>query len=182
MSPLVSEKLALPPEAQDAWNRLNQRQQAFCLAYFECGNGAEAYRKAGYEAAAFNAAAAASWRLLNHPDIRTVIQAMLELYRLTPETAARKLHEALEATDTKFFTHEGQVLSEREIIDWRTRMIALDMLHKILGKYKMSAPPDGYSGPLIYLPKGFEPGSLAPVEMGASPALADGHGNGSIQP
>jgi len=179
----VSKKPILTKEAQKAWNRLNRRQRAFCVAYFDCPNAAEAYRKAGYEAEAFNSAAAGAWRLLNDPDVQAVINGMLEAYKLTPELAARKLQEGLEASETRFFAHEGAIFAEREVIAWPTRMQALDMLHKILGKYKMTVPPEGYTGPLVYLPKGVEPGEMTAIEVGVpahGPSSTQGNGTNQL--
>jgi len=152
-SEIAVQEPVLPPEVQEAWGRLNRRQRAFCVAYFETSTASGAYRQAGFKAEAYNAAAAGAWKLLNRPDVAAVIHGMLEAYKLNPQTAARKLSEALEATETRFFAEGGQVIAEREVVDWPSRLQALDMLNKILGLYKQQ--PSGVISPsaIVVLPK-----------------------------
>lgn len=153
MSEVAVKQPVLPLEVQEAWNRLNPRQRTFCIAYFETSTASEAYRKAGFKAEAYNAAAAGAWKLLNKSDVAAVIHGMLEAYKLNPQTAARKLSEALEATETRFFAEGGQIVAEREVVDWPSRLQALDMLNKILGLYKQQ--PSGVISPtaIVVLPK-----------------------------
>ncbi len=79
----------------------------------------------------------------------------LDDYNRNPDALALKLHDGLNATRTHFFAHEGQVISEREVIDFKTRATYLDIAYRLLGSYKESAamPPGGWPGPVIYLPE-----------------------------
>ncbi len=99
-------------------------------------------------------AGAAASRLLRSVKVSKAISALLKAHDLTPEHASLRLFEALHATRMMFFAHQGRVVTEREIVDWGTRVEALDMLHKILGLYKSMLPePSGRPlGPVIYLP------------------------------
>lgn len=54
---------------------LNERQRRFVEAYLECGNGAEAARRAGYSPASANSRAA---KLMRHPAVRAAIDSVRE--------------------------------------------------------------------------------------------------------
>jgi hypothetical protein len=46
-----------------------------------------------------------------------------------------KLMSLLEATQTKFFAHNGEVKDERTVVDSKTQLKALDMAYKLKGRY-----------------------------------------------
>lgn len=54
---------------------------------------------------------------------------------ITLEKLAKKLAEELEATTWKGFAHEGSIIDERDLVDWRTRQAARIDAQKLLGLY-----------------------------------------------
>lgn len=66
--------------------------------------------------------ASSAWRTLQRPHVKARIQ---ELMNMRPATSLKGLHKTLEdglkATDTKFFAHEGEVISKRTVKDHVTR-------------------------------------------------------------
>jgi DNA-binding CsgD family transcriptional regulator len=57
---------------------------------------------------------------------------------LTRDDFIRKhLVPALEAKETKFFAHNGKVISKREVVNWQARLRAQDMTYQIAGEYKV---------------------------------------------
>lgn len=54
-----------------------------------------------------------------------------------------QLRNALQATDTKFFSHEGNVVEQRDVKDWRARLAAIDKwlrLFKLTGGAEKKLP------------------------------------------
>src|ERR1700691_6076253 len=61
-----------------------------------------------------------------------------ESMALTRDGFIRKhLVPALQATETKFFAHNGKVISKREVVNWQARLRAQDMTYQIAGEYKV---------------------------------------------
>ena len=49
------------------------------------------------------------------------------------------------------------MISEREVIDFKTRATYLDMAYRLLGSYKhLPEPPGGFKRPMIFLPAGMD--------------------------
>jgi len=148
-----------PPTAvpdERVFDHLTLKQKAFVMHYLDTGgNATEAVKRAGYQVKDDHVAAEIGYENLRKPEIRQAVRALLEEYKLNPDALALKLHEGLNATRTHFFAHEGQVISEREVIDFKTRATYLDIAYRLLGSYKESAalPPGGWPGPVIYLPE-----------------------------
>ena len=141
---LPTDQITLPHEVKKTWLALNPKQRQFILNYFANGcNATRAYLTAGYAVTDPDIAAASANRALNTDKVAKVIYAILKAHRLTPEYADLKHVEALEATETKFFAHEGQVLDARECIAWGPRLQALDMLHKIHRRYGKNGNGNG---------------------------------------
>ena len=145
---------AAPEKAERLCDGLPLRQRVFVRKYLDGGNATQAYFEAGYRPRDASVASAAASRLLRSVKVSKAISALLKAHDLTPEHAGLRLFEALHATKTVFFAHQGRVVNEREVVDWGTRAEALDMLHKILGLYKSALPePSGrLLGLVIYLP------------------------------
>lgn len=138
------QEITIPHDVKKVWIALNARQRAFVLAYFANGcNATRAYHAAGYEVKNDDIAAAAANRLLNSTKVSTVVYAILKAHRLTPDYADLKHAEALEATETKYFAHEGQVVDSRECVAWGPRLQAVDMLHKIHRRYGKNGNGNG---------------------------------------
>ena len=61
-------------------------------------------------------------RALNSDKVKARIRELLEASpKLKVAALTRKLAEGLNATETKFFQHEGEVTDEREVVDFGTR-------------------------------------------------------------
>ena len=61
-------------------------------------------------------------RALNSESVKARIRELLEASpKLKVAALTRKLAEGLNATETKFFQHEGEVTDEREVVDYGTR-------------------------------------------------------------
>ena len=134
----------IPDDLKATWVKLNLRQRRFVLAYFDHdGNAPAAYIVAGYQVRDGNVAAAAASRLLSTVKVSAVIYGILKAHHLTPDYANVKLFELLQATETKFFAHEGRVIERHEVVAWGPRATALDMLHKMQGRYKSNGNGSG---------------------------------------
>ncbi len=55
--------------------------------------------------------------------------------RITPRRLANKLNKELDAKETKFFQHQGEVISKRTVIAWGVRQAARIDAQKLLGAY-----------------------------------------------
>ncbi len=71
-------------------------------------------------------------RTLLRPDQWTEV---LRLAGLDDPTLAARLHDLCHAKATKFFTHNGLVTDQREVIDWDARARGLDMALRIRQAY-----------------------------------------------
>jgi hypothetical protein len=172
----------LPPN----WNRLSPQQRKFLAFYLSLGSAIQAYQLAGYAAdpnASPNNVYAAASQVLRGIDMQAAISHVLKQRGLTPEACDVYLHEMLNATETKFFAHEGRVLDEREVIAWGPRATALDMLHKRHGLYKTQVPalPEGSRGALIYLPDAGQL-KLPTQALGTGEPVRTFDGQGQVQP
>lgn len=137
-------EITIPHEVKKVWTSLPHRQRQFILNYFANGcNATRAYASSGYHTTTENSLGSASTRLLTSVKIRPIVYAILKAHRLTPEYADLKHSESLEATETKFFAHEGHVVEEREVIAWGPRLQSLDMLHKIHRRYGKNGNGNG---------------------------------------
>ena len=59
----------------------------------------------------------------------------LDKARITPRRLANKLNKELEAKETKFFQHQGEVISKRNVVAWGVRQAARIDAQKLLGAY-----------------------------------------------
>jgi hypothetical protein len=59
----------------------------------------------------------------------------MEAEGITADVLAKQLKEELNANETKFFSHEGEVVDEREVIAWRIRQEARKDGNKLRGDY-----------------------------------------------
>ena len=158
MSTMAEAALKSPLTVHDdrAFGHLTLKQKAFVMHYLDTGgNATEAVKRAGYQVKDDHVAAEIGYENLRKPEIHRAVQALLESYNLNADAMGLKLFEGLNATRTHFFAHEGQVISEREVVDFKSRAVYLDMAYRLLGSYKQSAamPAGGWPGPVIYLPE-----------------------------
>ena len=68
-------------------------------------------------------------------DLSSPILSALETEGISPARLAKKLNEELDANETKFFQHQGEVVDEREVIAWEVRQRARIDAHKLLNHY-----------------------------------------------
>ena len=113
--------------------KANRMQRAFAEAFCdpEVLTLTEAARRAGYKDPRRYGS-----DLFKHPKVQAEIQRILTATRLTPTYADLKLAHQLEATETKFFAHEGEVKDARDVINWTARADALEKLLKLQGRLK----------------------------------------------
>ena len=78
---------------------------------------------------------------LRKPHIK---QAIIELMDATPklrnEALLRKVEQGLDAHETKFFAHEGEIVSTRKTVDFGTRHKYLDTALRLRGELRNDAP------------------------------------------
>lgn len=73
-------------------------------------------------------------RELAKPHVKAYIRDMMDMSpKLQIPGLLKKLEEGLEATDTKFFANQGEVISERTTIDYATRRAYLDTALELHG-------------------------------------------------
>ena len=73
-------------------------------------------------------------RALNSEPVKARIRELLEASpKLRVKALTRKLAEGLEATETKFFQHEGVVTDQRETVDYATRHRYLETAFELHG-------------------------------------------------
>lgn len=82
------------------------------------------------------------------------------------------LEEALEAKETKFFTHRGDVVSTADVVNWAARAAARDQIFSIAGLYaKQQEEAD--REPAIAIEVDANTGVIRMVVGGTSPALRE---------
>ena len=77
-----------------------------------------------------------SHMLKNRPDFQQAvaeIKAALLRRNVTADRIAQKIDEGLEANETKFFAHEGEVIESRDCADYATREKYVRLAARLLG-------------------------------------------------
>ena len=120
-------------------------QMKFIKFYLESGNGADAARKAGYSEKHANTVAQ---RLLTYVDIQETIERCLKKAGISEELIALKIREGVEATETKFFQKDGEVVTECEVIPWGIRLDYLQFAARLLGLLKEKVEVDPGDKPI----------------------------------
>ena len=91
----------------------------------------KAGEEAGYPA---GGAESQACQALKSPSAQELFRrAMARVNELRPDALVEKLAQGLTATQTKFFAHEGQVVDERECVDYGTRLSYLSLAAKLSG-------------------------------------------------
>jgi len=67
-----------------------------------------------------------------HKKLLPLIQEKLEIQEIDLDYLAMKLKEGCEAEKTEFAKHEGQICDKENTIDYRTRLMYLDRIMKLL--------------------------------------------------
>lgn len=117
---------------------LTGKQRLWLAAYLDQGSdtfmhATNSARAAGYSAKTEANLAEIGYR--NKKSLQPYINEWLDEEGLSDNALKLKLVELLDAKETKFFAHEGEVVDEREITAWGTQTKALDMAMKMKGMY-----------------------------------------------
>lgn len=116
-------------------NKLTERQERFVDHYVDCGNGAEAARKAGYSE---NADDEIAYENLRKPHIKAAIQERMDQAGITKAKLLQAINEGLEATMVKIATHEGEITDEKSFPDYSIRHRYLETALKLLDAFPAS--------------------------------------------
>jgi hypothetical protein len=112
--------------------KLTHRQLKLLRELPQASSGADAARRAGYSPHRANQSAYQAIKGLEGQ-----INGLLERHGLTDDAVIDKyLLPLMNATETKFFVHQGKVISRCEVIAWGARAKGLDILGMIKGWYK----------------------------------------------
>jgi len=115
--------------------KLTHRQARFLKELPNASSRADAARKAGYTT---HRADQAGYQALKQ--IEGQMNGLLERHDLTDDAVIEKyLVPLMNAKETKFFAHEGKVVSTREVKAWGPRAKGLDTFSMIRGWYKQEA-------------------------------------------
>jgi len=97
------------------------------------GNASASAKAAGYKCSnqtSFEAVGSQNARKLS-----PLIEEWLDENALSTTRLKELLAEGLQAFETKFFAHQGEVVTEREVIPWEIRRKYLEMALKIRGMF-----------------------------------------------
>lgn len=132
--PQVSDILGVEAEKHVQGVRPPSLRQRLWLAYYTdptnpvtFSNAAASARAAGYAKDATDAGKA------NLTKFRKAFNAYFESQEIGRRRVFEKLHELLQATETKFFAHEGEVTDEREVKAHVIQLGAAKALAELLG-------------------------------------------------
>ena len=118
---------------------MQQLQENFCVEFVRCGNGTEAYKKAGYKVKSDNAAAVGAAKLLRKAKVQKRIA------ELRSEMDSHKIMDAAERREllTQFARDEETAKPDR--------LKAMDLLNKMDGVYINKTQVSGTDGgPLTF--------------------------------
>lgn len=91
------------------------KAKKFTKDYLSAGlNQSKMARRRGVNKAAINKA-------LKQPAVQTAIAEVFEQAGITDKKLAQRVNEGLDATETKFFQHNGRVKQTREVVDYDKR-------------------------------------------------------------
>jgi hypothetical protein len=104
---------------------MTPKQKLWLDSYLKHFNQGQASRDAGYGCKSEKAFRNVGYQ--NYVKLFPIIQQWFEDHGLSDDSLKNKLLAALDAMETKFFQHEGEVSDEREVIAWGPRLKALEM-------------------------------------------------------
>ncbi len=110
--------------------KVSVRQRKFLAEKLNGKSSAEAARAAGYSE---SVARKADVRITGNAAVQEAFKQLLDRAGITDEKLARRLAEGIDAKETKFFAHEGRVISTRTVIDYGTRHRYLELVLKLKG-------------------------------------------------
>ena len=139
--------------------RLTLKQRRWLKCYTD-PNSPETFGNAtaSAKAAKYRGKSLDSFETIGHENIKKLqfyLQKFLDEAGLSDTHLMNYLIQGLQAEETKFFAHEGKIISKRTVINWKARRDFLDMALKIKGLYKaekheLSAP--GGAIPVVNMP------------------------------
>lgn len=95
---------------------------------------------AGYKGPTKQVVAVSAWKALNNPNVKARIRELMELRPATSLAGLLDtLEDGLQATDTKFFAHQGKVISSRTTKDYATRKGYMDTAFEMHGAKEKAA-------------------------------------------
>lgn len=105
-------------------------------------------------------------KIAAQPHVRDVIVEALVKIGVTPDKLARCLADGLDATETKFFQHEGRVMDQRDVRDWGARHAYLETALKVVGGVGkgQDAPPPSAN---VFVFRSFLGAKPVEVQVGA---------------
>ena len=125
-----------PADREGGRQKLNKRQVKIARAYIKNPELSlrDLAKKGGYnKGSAFNNPRIA-YRTLNLPHVKAYIREQMDMSpKLQIPGLLTKLEDGLEATETKFFAHQGEVISTRKVPDFATRKGYLDTALEMQG-------------------------------------------------
>ena len=113
--------------------KLTLKQRAWLKAYFETFNATEAARRAGYKCR--NEEHLRNIGAQNYTKLCREIEKWIDEHGFSDAHLKQKILEGMEATETRFFSHEGRVVETKEVIPWEVRRRYIDMACKVKGLY-----------------------------------------------
>lgn len=103
----------------------------------DSGNLEKAAMAAGYSP---RSAGARGRQLIQEPDVRNRVIRALERAGIGLDSLSDGLGNLLQATDTRYFSHEGTVTDEREVADNNTRLKAHELAYRLHGALAQEGP------------------------------------------
>lgn len=121
---------------------MNERREKFCREYAKSGNGAEAYRLAGYKASTNHAAAAGAERLLTKDDIRARVKELADMIKDDDIADIKEIQRFLtsvlrgEQPEKKAFgvTDSGEVVFD-DVVNQAHQIKCAELLAKMQGAF-----------------------------------------------
>lgn len=118
-----------PPSARSS-PELSAKQRQYVRGRLQGKTKTAAALEAGYSASTANKA---KEKIDSSPAVKKLFTEMLEAAGITDSKLAQRLSEALDAIETKFWSSEGEVSDERDVVAHGIRLQALELLLKLKG-------------------------------------------------
>jgi len=93
-----------------------------------------------------------TWEALQTKTIQDAIQAFhksLYLGGIDDEKIVKRLGEALDAEETRFFQFQGNIVDQENVVDHATRLKAIELVVKIRGLIRSDKEPIAPAGPTV---------------------------------
>lgn len=107
---------------------LNLRQRKYVEGIVDGKTKKQAAVEAGYSTSTAENAAA----IIEGPDVRAAFEKLIRR-NVDPNKIVQRLTEGLDASETKFFQHNGRVIETREVVDYARRREYIALAAKLGG-------------------------------------------------